>query len=213
MASDIKDDAWKRAILLYQTGSQIAKIFKTLSNTGEDKDYKVALEKLNEYLEPQKNILHETFLFRQARQEKNETLARFHVRLRSLAERCEFGDRTDFEIKLQIVTHGTSSRLRKKALRDPKYTLKDMLLDGQREESRSKQNKVIEENLDKSAVDLNRVQTRKSKPRRPTLKSSSSSKCRQCGGVFPPHKQVMPGGWSNMPQVWKVESLFKVLPE
>ena len=75
----------------------------------------------------------------------------------------EFGDLTDFEIKLQIVTHGTSSRLRKKALPDPKYTLKDMLLDGQREESSSKQNKVIEENLDKSAADLNRVQTSKSK--------------------------------------------------
>ena len=52
-----------------------------------------------------------------------------------------------------------------------------MLLDGQREESSSKQNKVIEENLDKSAAALNRVQTSKSKPRRPTLKSSSSSKC------------------------------------
>ena len=137
-------------MLLYQAGPQVVKIFKTLSNTGEDKDYKVALENLNEYFEPQKNILHETYLFCQARQEKNETLAQFHVRLRSPAERCEFGDCTDFEIKLQIVTHGTSSRLRKKALRDPKYTLKDMLLDGQREESSSKQNKVIEENLDKN---------------------------------------------------------------
>ena len=114
-------------------------------------------------------------LSRQARQEKNETSAQFHVRLRSLAERCKFGDCTDFEIKLQIVTHGTSSRLQKEALRDPKYTLKDMLLDRQREESSSKQNKVIEGNLDKSAADLNRVQTNKSKPRRPTLKSSSSS--------------------------------------
>ena len=132
VASHIKDDTRKRAMLLYQAGPQITKSFKTLSNTGEDKDYKAALEELNEYFEPQKNILHEAYLFHQARQEKNKTLAQFHVRLRSLAERCEFGDRTDFEIKLQIVTHCTSSRLPKKALPDPKYTLKDMSLDGQK---------------------------------------------------------------------------------
>ena len=54
MASDIKDDTRKRAMLLYQAGPQVSKVFKTLSNTGEDKDCKVALKKLNEYFEPQK---------------------------------------------------------------------------------------------------------------------------------------------------------------
>ena len=70
MASDIKDDTRKRAMLLYQAGPQVAKNLETLSNTGKDKDYKVASEKLNEHFEPQKNILHETYLFCQARQEE-----------------------------------------------------------------------------------------------------------------------------------------------
>ena len=91
--------------------------FKTLSDTYTDKDYEVALEKnLNAYFEPQKNMLHETYLFRQARKENNETLAQFHVRLRRLAERCEFRDLTDFEIELQIFTYDISLRLPKRGL-------------------------------------------------------------------------------------------------
>ena len=66
VASDIKDDTQKRAMLLHQASPQVVKIFKT-RYTGEDKDYKVASERLNEYFEPQRNILHEAYLFHQAR--------------------------------------------------------------------------------------------------------------------------------------------------
>ena len=46
---------------------------------------------------------------------------------------CSFTD-VDFEIEQQIITAGTSSRIRKKALRDPTYDLKAILLDGRRDE-------------------------------------------------------------------------------
>ena len=74
-------------------------------------------------------MLHATYMFRQGTQSPQESLAEYHVRLRTLAEKCDFGDRVDFEIKLQIVTNGTSTHLRKKALRDPDFTLKQMLED------------------------------------------------------------------------------------
>eukprot|EP00794_Sanderia_malayensis_P016252 gene16252-17893_t len=86
-------------------------------------------------------------MFRQCTQASQESLAEYHVRLRTLAEKCDFGDRVDFEIKLQIVTNGTSTHLRKKALRDPDFTLKQMLEEGQRVEASTQQTTEIENTL------------------------------------------------------------------
>ena len=60
-----------------------------------------------------------------------------------MAKTCEFADET-FEIEEQIIIGGRLSRIRKRALRDPDYSLKDMLIDGRRDESSSYQAKDIE---------------------------------------------------------------------
>ena len=135
IVNDITDDKRKRALLLYQASSRVCEIFRQLQDTGEDKDYKKAVEKFNEYFEPQKNKLYEVYEFRQAKQQEGETIDHFHTHLRSLSQTCEFADASlDFEIMVQIVIGGCSSRLRKQALRDPKMTLKDLFLEGRCEE-------------------------------------------------------------------------------
>ena len=59
----------------------------------------------------------------------NESIDQYYTRLRSMGKRCDFAD-IDFEIMLQIVLHETSQRLSKQGLRDPKMTLKDLLIIG-----------------------------------------------------------------------------------
>lgn len=49
VAMNIKDETRKRALLLYAAGNEVEKIFETLNEVGEDKDYKIAVEKLTEY--------------------------------------------------------------------------------------------------------------------------------------------------------------------
>ena len=180
-ATDIQEEKRKRALLIYLAGETVADIFATLPDTGDD--YRTAIAKLNEHFEPQQNLLHETYLFRQAKQEANETLAQFHVRLQTLASRWDFGDRKDFEILLQIVINGSSSRLRKKALRDPKCKLHDILLEGQRDEA-STQQAIIIESSSSHGQDLNQLaHSRKSyQPSR-----QKNGKCYNCGGSYP-HK-------------------------
>ena len=73
-----------------------------------------------------------------------ETIDQFHTRLRGLAKYCDFHD-TDFEIKMQIACNGTSTRLRKRALRDAEYSLKDMLVEGRKTEISTAQASGIEE--------------------------------------------------------------------
>eukprot|EP00794_Sanderia_malayensis_P016635 gene16635-18325_t len=115
-------------------------------------------------------------MFRQCTQASQESLAEYHVRLRTLAEKCDFGDRVDFEIKLQIVTNGTSTHLRKKALRDPDFTLKQMLEEGQRVEASTQQTTEIENTSCASVDHVNLVKGKK---------QTAHKKCKNCGGAYP----------------------------
>ena len=111
VAMDIKDPTRRRA------GPEVETIFDNLPDTGENKDFDKAVEKLTEYFSPKKNIMYETHVFLQAQQREDETLDQSHMRLRELARNCEFGD-IDKEIKIQLVEKCTSTRVRRKALRE-----------------------------------------------------------------------------------------------
>ena len=133
-------------------------------------DYKTAKDKLREYFEPQKNRRYEVFKFRQAKQESNETLDQFHTRLRVLAQTCSFND-ADFEIEQQIIINGISSRIRKKALREPDYDLKQILLDGRRAEQSEFQARDIESKDEKS----DNIQQLSSRENMPLLRGNIST--------------------------------------
>ena len=183
VASGISDTKQQRALLLYQAGSRIREIFKQIPDTGDADDFDTAKAKLTEYFEPQKNRRYEVFRFRQAKQEQGESLDKFHTRLRSLAETCEFAN-PDFEIEEQIIIAGTSSRIRKNALKDPKYTLKDMLLDGRRSETSQYQAREIE-SQDAPTATAHQVKTQ------PPADKVKKQSCGNCGGSFP-HKGPCP---------------------
>ena len=177
LASGITDDTRKRALLLYQAGPRVREIFKNLTEVGDTSDFEVAKNKLTEYFEPQKNRRYEVYRFRQATQEQTETLDQFHTRLRTMAQTCEFHD-AEFEIEEQIIIGGTSSKIRKRALRDPNFDLKAMLLEGRRDEQSTLQAKEIE-SRDKHYAEANKLTTQK------------SLKCFSCGGSYP-HTGVCP---------------------
>ena len=191
-ASGIKDDTQKRALLLYQAGSRVREIFRQLPETGNTNDYKIAKDKLRDYFEPQKNRRYEVFKFRQAKQEPNETLDQFHTRLRVLAQTCSFND-TEFEIEQQIIVNGISSRIRKKALREPDYDLKQILLDGRRAEQSEFQARDIESKEDKTDS-IQQVQTKT---------------CHYCGGTYP-HNSPCPAKGKECKKCGKLNHFAKV---
>ena len=132
-ASGITSNAHKRALLLYQAGSRVRDIFAQLPDTGEANDFEIAKEKLTQHFQLQKNVRYDVYVFRKAFQQKDETLDQYHTRLRTLAEPCELTN-LYIELEEQIIIGGTSTRIRKQALRDPSYDLKAMLLGGCRDE-------------------------------------------------------------------------------
>ena len=66
----ITDAKQKRALLLHYSGPEVDEIFNTLEDTGEDEDYKTAVEKLTAHFNPQVNTTYEVFNFRKARKTK-----------------------------------------------------------------------------------------------------------------------------------------------
>ena len=111
-------------------------VFKQISHTGTDADYDIAKAKLKAQFDPQKNKRYEVYRFRQATQDQ------FYTRLRTMAETNEF---TNIEVKIeeQVVIGGRSSKICKRALRDPMFDLKAMLIDGRRDEQSTFQTNEI----------------------------------------------------------------------
>ena len=126
LAMDIDDETRKRALLLHYIGSSAIDIFETLTDTGDEKDYKRAMDHLTEHFTPKRNVDYEIYLFPQARQQPNETLDQFTTRLRQHASTCEFTS-VEKEIKSQIILNCSSSHLRGRALSESSLTLKALL--------------------------------------------------------------------------------------
>ena len=92
LAEDIKDNARERALLLYQAGPKVYKIFKTLTEQGEDKYFEAAVNTLTTYFEQEKNIiyhLHAISFILQATQGQEDQRKRLknllHIHFRMLA--------------------------------------------------------------------------------------------------------------------------------
>ena len=181
LAMNVDDPTRKRALLLHYIGPSAFDVFETLSDTGDEKDYKTAMERLTEHFTPQRNVEYEIYLFRQARQQPQENLDQFATRFGQLASSCEFAS-VDKEIKSQIILSCSSSRLRRRALREPTITLKSLLDLGRAMELSETQASGIESQSSPTfdAVNYTRASQR-SQVRQPMPRST----CGHCGNAYP----------------------------
>lgn len=196
VALDIDSPKRKKALLLHYAGQPVQDALDTLpvppapGNVRDElNDYDKAVKMLNSYFMPQRNVEYEVYVFRQANQKQAETLDQFQTRLRQLAETCEFQN-TDREVKSQIVQGCTSTRLRRKALRDTKLTLTDLLSHGRAMETSETQAQGIEATTTSTSVNAvtqGQNQRQHRGPRHQQQRSDTNKSCRNCGGQYP-HK-------------------------
>jgi hypothetical protein len=67
VASNVKENVRKRSLLLYQGGPEVHEIFKTLPDTGDEKNYEAAVNALTAYFEAEKNRTCQTYQWRSQR--------------------------------------------------------------------------------------------------------------------------------------------------
>jgi hypothetical protein len=123
--SNVTDKKRQRALLLHLAGPEVQEVFEILSDTGDD--YATALEKLDAYFKPQKNIPFERHMFRQATQDPSETMDTYVTRLKRLVQTCDYGTLSNEMIRDQVLEKCYSTRLRPRLLREETLTL-DVIL-------------------------------------------------------------------------------------
>ena len=112
-ASRITKDEQKKALLLHLAGEEVQDIFETLGNLQEN-NYTQVKDKLSDYFKPQTNITYERHAFRSCKQEKNEKMDDYIIRLKKLATSCDYAEETFSDmIRDQIVDSYQSNELRK----------------------------------------------------------------------------------------------------
>ena len=141
VGANIMDHKRKRALMLHYAGDEVYEIFQSLTDTGEDFD--TAYQKLKEYFEPKKTVAFAVYNFRQAKQQRDESIDVYVTRLRNLAKVCEFND-SSLEIKHQIIQNCSSQSLRRKALKDDSLTLDQTIIEARSLELSNVQVKKIE---------------------------------------------------------------------
>lgn len=131
-ANSMNEPEEKLNWMLHYAGSEVQTIFDTLPSTGGEEEqqsgpyssgyvfkrdvYANAIEKLNAFFEPKQNVSYERHIYRQIQQKKDERFDMFVIRLREQADRCNFGDELDGNIREQITTGCYSDILRGRIL-------------------------------------------------------------------------------------------------
>ena len=128
-ASGIDDLKQQRALLLHLAGPGVREVFRTVpeETKGDAKDYKKAMESLNDYFKLKKNIPKARQNFLGATPAPGERINNFVTRLSSLAEHCEYGEEKDNMTRDQVLTHIKDKNLKSKLYRSENLTLSKLL--------------------------------------------------------------------------------------
>ena len=108
------------ATLCTVMGADCKRIMNSLPSlsAADKKDPAKIVQELKKHFIPQRNVLYERFVFNSAVQKPGETIDEYVVRLRQMADSCEFGTLKDSLIRDRIVIGTTDEGGRERLLRE-----------------------------------------------------------------------------------------------
>jgi len=178
-AMDVRRDSQKKALLLHSAGTEVFDVYEGLSHRGiEAMDFEETIAELDNYFNSNNNEDYAIHVFRKLKQEINESVDAFHLRLRKAAKECNFHN-NEKEIRTQLIERCNSQKLRRKALKS-ELTLDDILKTARSIQTANEQAKAME-----SSQMLNEIKKSKN------LDHKKELKCFKCGREYP-HKTVCP---------------------
>ena len=108
------------ATLCSVMGAECKKVLANLANlsTEQRRDPVAIIKALREHFIPQRNVVYERFMFWNASQNSGENAEEYVLRLRKLADSCEFGDQKDSMIRDRIVCGTNDKQAQDRFLRE-----------------------------------------------------------------------------------------------
>ena len=111
-------------MLLYLAGKDLKEIYKTLKTN--NKEFNTLVDKLTNYFKPTVNVTYERYVFKQAKQGKDESIINFVTRLRSLTETCNLLNISEAVKNQPISAYGSTKLVKideQMVLKEKKLTL------------------------------------------------------------------------------------------
>ena len=201
---DQKDKIIQVATLKSFMGIECKKILKRLQlSEDEMKDPKTILDKLQDHFLPVRNILYERYVFHNTDQLAHETIDQFVIKLRQLAEPCQFGTLEDESVRDRLVLGCKDSTARTRLFREKDCDLKKAIESLRISEVTSKQLKRIERDETQEPVnfvkkettnkfDVRKQHTESKKNNSFGMQVKDGQQCRYCGGRHERDKKKCP---------------------
>jgi hypothetical protein len=190
-ASGVTDDHRILHTLLHTVGPRVKEIYDNLGGAGT---YGEAKQKLKNHFNPQKNLDYERLVFSGAYHRDHESTDEYVVRLRGLAEVCEFTDK-EMEIRRQLMIGHRSDKLREYALVQ-NASLDQILNMARSKETTSQQLKELDKIRNRGQVSERSevLQVREKSWRNRNSKGLGTHKpkeltCNKCGFEYPHPKE------------------------
>ena len=132
VAAGVTDKKQQKAVLLHLSGREVLEVYKTLKEYEDT--YDNIFDKLEKYFKPRKNLTYEGFIFKQAKQNIDESIPAYITRLKNLALHCEF-EKLDAKVRDTVVSTCHHISLKKKLLKEKDLTLEKVLNTGKEHEA------------------------------------------------------------------------------
>ena len=198
VALNVTDDRQKKALWLNYIGEEAYRVYENLTFGTEDEKYEAVITLLDGHFAPKSNISYERYLFWNFKQNSDERIQQFYIRVKQQALKCDFGD-TNSEIKQQLILATNSHKLRRCCFRNPDIKLENILTYAKTLKDAESQAEEIEK-MSKDVEDVNF--TRKSNKQnkadeeakeigksgyfgRKSSQDSTQKTCFRCGSGYP----------------------------
>lgn len=195
-ANHIDNDEDKFAKLMHLAGRKVQEVYETLPippSVNQQAcgplasgfvphltEYELAIAKLNEFFEPKKNATYERHMFRLIKQERGEKIGIFAMRLRTQADKCDFGNTCDDNIKDQIIEKCLSTKLRRELLKlGDTAKLEQVLRSAKIFEAIEETSKTFDDGRSNTSTDekVNKIDSKATFKRNETPKQNECTRC------------------------------------
>ena len=91
IALNVQDQKQKLAMLLTYVGEEVYDIFDSCLNVHAEITYDDALKLPDGHFNPRVNTSYEVYLFRNLKQNTDESIQQFYIRIKQQSSKCDFG--------------------------------------------------------------------------------------------------------------------------
>lgn len=149
-------------------------------------EYGMAVAKLNDHFLPKKNATYERYELRKLKQEPNEKVANFVMRLRKQAERCDLGGELEKHVKDQFIGKVLQKKLRKKLLALGDVELDDLIREAKAFGAVEERSRILDDEKPNVEIDaeVDKIDFRSKPSNQATTKGIECHRC-----CFTGHRQ------------------------